>query len=244
MKTTCELYAFGAMMLVILLCLVWYMAGHPAPHGLQNSPFTATTTSKTLVDHGDYYTIDATYPAGQASVAQFVADTAASFKQENGLNNLTPEDIKIQGLGGDKKYTLSITYDTYASPHTYTYLLTIYEDTLGAHPNGYYQSFTFDDKTGAELQLADLFTANSGYLDVLSKSTRASLYASLGDSALPDFVDPGTTPDAANFQFFALDGSDLVIFFPPYAVGPYAIGPQTVRLPRSQFSSILKPEYK
>jgi hypothetical protein len=169
--------------------------------------------------------------------------TAAQFKDENQLENLSAEDIQTQGLGPDKKYVQSMGYDTYRSAHTLSYLFNIYEDTLGAHPNGYYHSFIFDSATGAQLQLSDLFTPGSKYLDALSTATRASLYASLGDNAIPEFVDPGTTADASNFQFFAVDGSDLVIFFPPYAVGPYSIGPQTVRIPLLQLTKILKPAY-
>ncbi|MEJ0053832.1 MAG: RsiV family protein [bacterium] len=261
MNTTCERIALGAVLVAILACLLWYMAENPAP-GVAPVPSgeNATTTSKTVADHADYYLIDAIYPASTpllvtagaeadahaAKVMEtWVLAAEAEFKNQNRLGNLTEEDIKLQELGPDKKYAQDIEYAAYASPRTLSYVFSIYEDTLGAHPNSYYRTFTFDSTTGKALQLGDLFMRSAPYLDALSRASRAFLYAALGEYALPDFVDTGTSPDdAGNFQFFALDGTDLLIFFPPYAVGPYAIGPQTVRLPRSDFADILKPEYQ
>jgi hypothetical protein len=249
----------GVLAVIGLGLLIWYASVHPAPHLNPAGSSTATTTNQTLSDHEQYYSIDAVYPASTPLLASagananaaavqvmsdFVATTSAQFVGENNLKNLTPEDIAIQNLGGDIKYTLDISYDTYSSPHTLSYVFKLYEDTLGAHPNGYYGTFTFDSSTGAQLQLADLFIPNSNYLDALSSISRASLTATLGEDAVADFINPGTTPDAGNFSDFALDGSDLVIIFPPYAVGPYAVGTQTVRIPRAQLTTLLKAQYQ
>jgi hypothetical protein len=257
MKTTCELLAFGAVLVVLGAGLVWYMAANPAPRTAPPAPgAAATTTPKTTHLEGAYYTIDAAYPASTplapsadaaavATISGFIATTSAQFIAENNLDTMTAADAAAQGLGPDEKYSLAITYDTYSSPNTLSYVFTIFEDTLGAHPNTQYQSFTFDPSTGSTLALADLFTPGSQYLDKLSALTRASLSASLGSDIDPtEFINPGTTPDAASFSIFALDGSDLVIFFPPYAVAPYSSGPQQVRIPLSQLSDVLKPEYK
>ena len=260
MKDPKDFLGAGILVMVGLGLLIWYIALHPAPRApMGTNSGTATTTQKTFADHQPYYTIDAVYPAttplavtagasadelATAAMSDFIATTTTQFKNENNLDHLTANDITVQNLGGDIKYTLDISYDTYASTHTLSYVFKLYEDTLGAHPNGYYKTFTFDSSSGAQLQLADLFTPGSNYLDTLSALTRASLNASLGEDAIPDFINPGTTPDAANFQNFALDGVDLVIIFPPYAVGPYSIGPQTVRIPLSQLDTILNPEFQ
>ncbi|MDR3547817.1 MAG: DUF3298 domain-containing protein [Candidatus Pacebacteria bacterium] len=257
--------------LVIILIatglLVWYLlARSKAP--LTQSPVGTSTPVTTqavppapalhMTDSGQYYDADLEYPsatpltisAGAAANAAAVAlmkayatTAIATFKKNSDIADITPQVAEDQGLGGGNKYELSSTYKLYTSPVTISYVYTFYEDTLGAHPNANFQTFTFNSKNGSLLQISDLFKPGSSYLDTLSKLARAALTEQQGTSADASFIDPGTTPDAANFQAFALDDSDLVIYFSPYQVAPYALGPQTVRIPLDQLSSILNPDY-
>ncbi len=210
-------------------------------------------------DHGKYYDIDLQYPSAtplastagaqaDAKVVQILKDfstnAAAGFKSDSGLDSLTAEDIKMQGLDSGRKYAFSDTYQYYSSPKTVSYLFSVYSDTLGAHPNSYFEAFTFDAKTGQKLALSNLFAPGSSYLNTLSSLTRASITQQLGADGDTDMISSGTAPSADNFQDFVLDGSNLVIYFPPYQVAAYAAGPQTVKIPLSQLSSILNPSYK
>jgi hypothetical protein len=70
------------------------------------------------------------------------------------------------------------------------------------------------------------------------------LPAIIGSDAVGSFITDGTTPNDANFANFFVDNNTLVILFAPYQVAPYAAGPQTLRIPFSQLSGILKAEYK
>ncbi len=250
-------------LIIIAGLALWYMATHPAPTA--HAPSMATTTAsgsalgpQSLSDSGQYYKIDASYPgstsllesAGAAADANAVAamkgfetQTITQFKEESGLNNLTAEDIKIQGLSADRFYALSLTYETHQSPSTVSYIYQIYADTLGAHPNGAYRTFTFDKKTGASLQLADLFVANAAYLTQLSTISRTQIAQTLGENVDTTYLNSGTTPKAENFQDFYLDGANLVLVFPPYQVGPYAIGTQQVTIPLVQLKTSLKAQY-
>ncbi len=234
-------------------------------------PFVTTTTTQPAniantdapatkyADHGKYYDIDLQYPshtplaqiAGEQAEAnavqlfrQFSENTAEGFKEDGQLGSLTDADAKIQGLDSSRKYSLSDTFDFYSSPSTISYNFEIYSDTLGAHPNTYYRSFTFDAKTGTSLGLGDLFVSGVNYLNTLSTLSRTSLTSQLGDNGSPETINAGTTPDEDNFQNFVIDGKNLVIFFPPYQVAAYAAGPQSVKIPFSQLSSILKAKYK
>jgi hypothetical protein len=56
----------------------------------------------------------------------------------------------------------------------------------------------------------------------------------LGSNADPIFINAGTTATSSNFSSFAIDGSNLVLIFPPYKVAPGALGAQTLRIPLSQ----------
>ncbi len=99
------------------------------------------------------------------------------------------------------------------------------------HPNGYYRTFTFDTKSGAALELGDLFAPGASYLDTLSRIARAKLPAQIATAENVSvsevdthFHHQGTVPEEDSFQNFYLEGSNLVIIFPSYQVGPYVLG--------------------
>ncbi len=125
----------------------------------------------------------------------------------------------------------------------------IYEDTLGAHPNGYYRTFTYDLQTGQEVTLQDLFLPSIPYLERLSDRARADLPAIIkqmsgGDEGDPSMLADGTSPTADNFQWFYIDSTNLVLIFPPYQVGPYSLGTVTDTIPLAQLADSLKVEYQ
>ncbi len=249
--------------IVLLLAggVLWFILSRPIG---ENPGQTASSTPTGIVgaklhleDVGPYHAATATYPsatplkttAGAQSDAAVVALMKNFAEKEiarfidNSVASLTPEDIRIQGLGGDRKYVLDMDYDVFESSRTVSYLYHMYADTLGAHPNAYYRTFTFDKKTGEGLHLDDIFVSEN-YVDILSEKSRTSLHKTLGENAVEDMLEAGTTPFADNFQNFYLSGSDFVIVFPPYQVGPYAIGTQEVRIPLFEISSVLKTEYR
>lgn len=257
----------GILVLVFIGIAIWYMATHQAPtvfvpQTATSTPATTATGPQHLTATGKYYDIDTQYPGStvlaqtagtQADIAAvstmktFLAQEIDQFKANGNLDNLTPEDVQIQGLGPDRKYALQATYKTYQGPHTVSYVYTLYEDTLGAHPNAYYRTFTFDTKTGAALTLGDLFSSGT-YLQVLSTAARADLPKIISDHAGGDadltYINTGTTPNADNFQNWYLDGGNLVLVFAPYQVGPYALGTITDPISLVRLGTILKATYK
>jgi len=169
-----------------------------------------------------------------AVMKKFVSDTVVQFKTDLGLG----------GVQSDKKKSLQITYLIGSSYHTVSYIFTIYENTGGAHNNMFFRTFTFNTSTGTSLALSDIFVQGDSYLNALSTISRAELPDVIGSGADTSFINKGTTPEDLNFQNFFFDNQYLVILFPPYQVGSYAAGPQTLRIPLSKLSNILKPEYK
>lgn len=217
---------------------------------------------KTITDEGEYYDIKGAYPSSAGVSASagasedalavsymklFVEQEMARFKDAN-VSALTAADIKIQGLGGDRRYTLDIDYDFYESPDTVSYVYHMYADTMGAHPNVYYRTFTYDRATGEGLALDDIFSPTADHLDVLSTLSREKLPAQLkalsGVDPDADMLNAGTTPDADNYQNFYLEGDAVVIVFPPYQIGPWVLGVQEVSIPRTELGSTLKAEYR
>lgn len=268
-----EMLAVGAGVLAAVgigIGIWWFFGRTGASVSLINGPETATTTPSEatmahIEENAAYYDIHAHYPStaplpgntgaeGVAEMKTFVQNTILRFKESGNFANLTAEDIKIQGLGPDRKYALDINYEVYKGGRSISYVYLIEADTLGAHPNTYYRTFTYDTRTGASLALDDLFAPGAPYLDRLSAQTRADLPNLLGggsagdppvegSDAFPE-ITAGTQPEEDSFQNFAIDGTMLRIIFPPYQVGPYSLGTVVDPIPLSTFASILKAEYR
>jgi hypothetical protein len=251
----------GAASLVIIvlgigLYVAYYHPGTPAPST------TLALPPGSYTEHAAYYDIAANYPtttplsssADAAAVAQIqsaISGIISQFKTQGNFANLSPNDISMMGFDQGKKESLQIEYLIGSGPHTVSYIFTTYTDTLGAHPNTDFATFTFDTdpstssgQAGQALALSDIFASGSDYLGTLSTLARQALPAIIGQGSDPSFINPGTTPDASNFKNFFFDNSDFVILFPPYQVAPYSSGPQTLRIPVTQLDSILNPAYQ
>lgn len=247
----------GAIVLIAILGIVLYAAIQPGKKEALEPDITFPETGYS--EHAQYYDITANYAtstpllqtvgkqydaAAKALMHNFVRDTIATFKSEGNFENLTSEDAQIIGFDEGRKEKLNIVYMTAASTRSVSYIFTVYMDTLGAHGNLDFKTFTFDMKTGDHLTLNDIFLPNIKYLEILSSLSRSRLPQVIGQLTDTASIENGTAPEEKNFERFFLDNKELVLLFPPYQVAAYAAGPQTLRIPLSELSSILKPEYR
>ncbi|HUY05188.1 MAG TPA: RsiV family protein [Candidatus Paceibacterota bacterium] len=248
-----------AAILVILGSIGFYAATRPLTATAPGTTATMALPDGGYSEHAAYYDIAANHatstpllaavgPAANAAAValmeKFVGDTIVQFKTDGNFANLTANDIHMMGFDQGRKEKLQIVYLIASSPRTVSYIYTTYEDTLGAHGNTFFHTFTFDTTSGAALSLADLFVPGADYLGTLSSIARAKLPAVIGKNASAQMLDSGTTPEDKNFANFFFDNKDFVILFAPYAVAPYSSGPQTLRIPVSELGRILKPEYR
>jgi len=265
--------ALGVLVVLIILGLIIWKVAMPAAPAVapvvdSSSSMTPPATSfagATLDANGDfvykketdYVAIDATYPSktslsaaadakARLAIESSLKATIGSFDQDTSENMLTPDEeqrLKANHL----KYSLSISYDEHASPGYVSYVFKIYEDTGGAHPNGFYSTLTFD-MNGNMVELADLFKPGARYLDRLSteayKLVVAQLKEKSGTTKLDDTqletVRMGTEPSPEALQFFYLDSGNLVLVFPPYQVAAYAAGSFEAKIPLASLKDILK----
>ena len=245
----------AVVILVVLAGISFYVAMTPSPAQAPGAQTALPLPTGGYSEHEDYYDIEANYAtstplvgdANAAAIAlmqNFVKDTITQFKSDGDFANLTAEDTKVMGYDQGRKQQLQILYLMASSGRTVSYIFTIYTDTLGAHGNTFFKTFTFATRSGVALALADAFTSRSDYLDKLSQISRARLPVVIGQDFDVAFIADGTTPEEENFQNFFFDINMLVILFPPYQVAPYSAGPQTLRIPLSDLSSILKSEYR
>ena len=228
----------GAVLLVVVAAFAAWALRAPSPSRL-NPPILSGTA---YTEHTPVYDIAANYasstPLGAeadkaaiASMHGFIGDTIAAFK------------AAAPATAEKRKETLLIRYLISSSPRTVSYIYTVYEDTEGVHGNTRFKTFTFDVVTGKELALSDLLERRSDYLETLSRISRTKLPEVIGPTADTTFIEKGTTPEDKNFKSFFIDNADIVFLFDTYQVAPFAAGPQTLRLPLSTFSNILKPIY-
>jgi hypothetical protein len=253
-----DLFVGGFVVGIVLVAIVSYVLLKPAPAQAPVDQNTHGVLSGSYIENAQYYDIVAHYAtstplskisasidaSATALMKSFVDDTVAEFKKNGNFANLTAKDVKMIGLDQGRKEKLQIVYLISSSPKTVSYIFSIYEDTLGAHGNIFFRTFTFDTSTGANLSLSDIFTPGSPYLDTLSTISRAELPGVIGDGFDMTFIKDGTKPVNDSFMSFFFDNRELVLLFPPYQVAPYSSGPQTLRIPISLISSILRSEYR
>lgn len=197
---------------------------------------------------GEAYTAAAAYPSQTPllSTVGAEADQEAVSRMrtyvEDAITRLERSSTEYQDpLGRD--YELGIDYVRYVAPATVSYVFTAHEDTLGAHPNTYFRTFTFDLANGEQLALGNLFTPGSAYLEELSQATRDILAARIGEFSDEDMLRAGTAPTEENFSAFYLTEAGLVILFAPYQIGPYALGTHEVVIPYAELRDILRTRY-
>ena len=230
----------GVVALLLVVAGGWWLWSNRAPQeaGTQQTQHVAASQYK---DEGAYHDIEVDYPEASAKarvvMEQHMGSLVAEFKANAQLDALTPEDIEIQGLGGDRKYTLKAEVKAFVSGETRSYLYAVYEDMLGAHPNGYYKTFVFDAE-GSEVELGTVLASNPNWLEELSllvsNDVSAQYRARTGVDDLTGLLYPeGLSARMENFQNWYLDQATLVIMIPPYQVAAYAVGSFEVRIPLS-----------
>jgi Protein of unknown function (DUF3298)/Deacetylase PdaC len=114
-----------------------------------------------------------------------------------------------------------------------------------AHPNSATAVLNFDVRNGKKLSLADLFSPNSKYLDVISgyciKALQDKAKKDNEEMSTSDLIKSGASARPDNYRAVAITKKGLWVTFDPYQVAPYAAGPQYVLVPYSALKDIIKP---
>jgi hypothetical protein len=262
------LIVVGVLIAIFALIIGWHAlrpqpVEAPADPAATSTPVASTTADipAKISETATYYTIDLAYPtvtplvnsnatANAQAVAlmrQAMQQQADSFKKDQNFDHLSHDDVQMMGLD-QRKMELSSTYAVYTGSRTVSYVFQIYMDTLGAHGNIFYQTFTFDRSTGQRVVLKDLF-ASPAYLQTLSLRARkdlpgiiANITGETSDDFADSMIEDGTKPTEDTFANFYINGANLVIVFEPYQVGPYALGTVELPIPLNQLD--VKSEYK
>jgi hypothetical protein len=197
----------------------------------------ATVDGKCLLTTEARVTVDYPLELGQNEVVASTIDPFIQSVRDNFFQTISGAFIPAPG-----PYELDITYEEVKHSDTLVSLVfTVYEFTGGAHGNTATQTYLFDLQNGIPLTLDSLFTDTDAALAVINPLVEADISAKLGDMLDAQWLHDGTGTNPANYQQFALDGANLIFYFPPYQVAPYAAGTQTVSIPLRQLADVLAP---
>lgn len=216
---------------------------------------TVATIPQTISEQSQQqnYTINVQYPkfSGISDMAtendinnqlmNFAQTTVTNFK--NQVSSTPPNP----NLPANLTNNLTVTYQVLRSdPKIISVLFNIENNQAGmAHPDSTISTFNYDVMGKKVLQLSDLFTPNSNYLQTLSTESQTLLNQQFASKQIPtDFVSTGTVPNINNFQYFGFSNDGLILEFPPYQVAAGFVGPVNVNVPSSSLQSILTDQAK
>lgn len=178
----------------------------------------------------NYYPEFQSYGGAKAS-REFVADIAGFINRQ--LQNQAQAARKAGSH--IKQYTFDGRYQVRFNSEELLSLEQTYMDYLGgAHPNTYLDTINVNLKTGALLNLSDLFKAGSDYLPRLNAIVAKQVAE---DQQLKGFFEKKVEVNGTE-NFYLTDNAELVLVYPPYAIAPYAAGTIEFVIPVSQIADI------
>jgi hypothetical protein len=222
-----ELKMMNQLKIVLSLCLIVCSLAAQAITPVEVKKETST------------YILDVKYPQGfkdenvNTVVKDFVAFTKKSFYSE--LSEDQNVDADYTGKSG-----LNITYSIPRNQNnalSVRFNVSIYHRGA-AHPLNTVSVLNFIN--GRQVELAELFVPGADYLKPISEICSKEITAkNISDAK---WIKEGTKPVAENYHVWAFAPQGLTIIFDSYQVAAYVYGPQTVSIPLSAISTLVKPE--
>lgn len=154
------------------------------------------------------------------------------------INNFKESILEpIEGFSSGIYITYIISLN---SPHLLSVIFDVSLYNSGAaHPVSITKVFNYDRNEERRMQAKDIFTDN--YLEVLSKICTEKLIEKIQpDEFMTEAINNGASPLEENYQNIAFTEEGIVVVFEQYQVAAYAMGKQSIKIPFSDISEILK----
>lgn len=207
---------------------------------LFNSLFAHAVNPMSIKKETPEYIIDIKYPQGFKStqidqaVKQYIDNIQKSFMNELSEDADTPADAP-------GKTGLNVTYEIpYSSENALSvrFNVSIYHRGA-AHPLNTVVVDSF--VKGQQVTLNDLFLSGSNYLQPIAELSKKAITAKkISDKK---WIAEGTKASAENYATWYFTEKGINFIFNTYQVAAYVYGEQTVVIPFSSISTLVKPEF-
>lgn len=134
---------------------------------------------------------------------------------------------------GNMPHTMEVETETLSSANTQSFILSEYYYTGGANPYGQYTAFTFND-TDEHVTLDKFVTDELTFYAVVKDHLRNQKFADQMGSEILNLVALDSISLAD--MDYALNDTDLVLYFDEYEIGPGALGGFSTKIPRSSLA--------
>lgn len=174
----------------------------------------------------DKYSLNVYYPKCEyAKLNEAINITINEY-----VDNLKSE---LLNLNKEKKYTLEITFETYTSKDTISFLFNVSENLGCLHDEKYVICINYCKKADKILQISDLVLKSENMLQKLQEICYNSLMQNeqIKDALVENFVLEGTMAKIENYEKFIIDNENIIFYFGEYQVVPYYLGIQKVVVP-------------
>lgn len=182
--------------------------------------------------------IDVKYPQGfrEARVNTVVKDFM-EFTQKSFLKEIAEDDDSTDGAGkSGLNVTYSIPYEQNGALSV-RFNISVYHRGA-AHPLNTVSVLNFIK--GQQVKLGDLFLPGADYLKSISQLCSKEITAK--DISDAKWIKDGTAPVTDNYNVWSFTPEGIDIIFDSYQVAAYVYGEQTVSIPLSKLSALIKPE--
>ncbi|MBM7871166.1 hypothetical protein JOC70_002664 [Clostridium pascui] len=235
-----SLFVFSVLVLTLLsfiINIIYPVNAHSAKLK-SNSMFlydiNNITISTTKINYKeDYIEVDLNIPTLnnlkdkniQDKINKYILNSIYDLK--NKIEKLAKTDMDNNIL--TSPYNVQTNYDVhYANASFLSLTIMYYEYTGGAHGISYKLPYNLNLKTGENVTLEKLFKPTTNYIDLINKEIQLQIDKK---NSVPGAIPITEFKTISNTQPFYIDGSNLVIYFQPYEIGPYVLGIQEFTIP-------------
>jgi len=206
---------------------------------LLNSYMAVAVDTATIKKETPEYLLDIKYPQGFASKE---INTSVQDFIKNSKKRFLAELIEDAGTPADAPGKTGLTI-TYSIPFNAKNSLSIrFNSSIyhrgAAHPSN--SVFVLNFAQGHPVKLSDLFIAKADYLKTIADYCKKAITAK--DISEAQWIKEGTDPTEEHYNTWYFTKKGIAIVFNTYQVAAYVYGEQTVTVPLSLISPMIKPE--
>ncbi|MCM3062396.1 polysaccharide deacetylase family protein [Bacillus altitudinis] len=194
----------------------------------------------TLVNDGKFMRYAVNYPLFH----QEKLDQEIKRFAETALEKFKTSFSQASDVNEEKRYELNIDYEIiHYAKQTVAIKFNTYEVKGGKQGVNQTKVMNFDFKKQTFLSINDIFLSKKDNLQKLSHMTFEELKKDRTLAENQSLLKQGTSPEAKNYQYFAIKDRFIEFYFLAGQIAPDNKGPQVLAIKKTLLKGMLKPEY-